>query len=48
MENKQSKKPAAARWFLARLILDPEDVGDMFLWNVGSHTDYTELYPRIW
>jgi hypothetical protein len=25
----------------ARLILDPEDGGDMFLRNVDSHTDYT-------
>jgi hypothetical protein len=29
----------AARWFLARMIFDPEDGGDMFLRNVGSYTD---------
>jgi hypothetical protein len=31
-----------ARWFPARVIFDPEDGGDTFLRNVGSHTDYTE------
>jgi hypothetical protein len=35
-----------ARWFLARLIFDPEDGGDIFLRNVGSYTDYTVLYNR--
>jgi hypothetical protein len=35
----------AARWFLTRLILDAEDSGDIFPRNVGSHTDYTVLYP---
>jgi hypothetical protein len=37
--------PPAARWFLARLIFEPED-GDTFLRNVGSHTDYTVLYKE--
>jgi hypothetical protein len=37
--------PPAARWFLARLIFDPEDGSDTFFRNVGSHTDYTALYP---
>jgi hypothetical protein len=32
--------------FFARFILDPEDGGGMFLRNVGSHMDYTVLYPR--
>jgi hypothetical protein len=32
----------------ARLIFDPEDEGHTFLRNVGSHKDYTELYPRRW
>jgi hypothetical protein len=36
------------RWFLAPMIYDPEDVGDMFLRNDGLHTDYTALYPRRW
>jgi hypothetical protein len=35
-------------WFLERLILDLEDGVDTFLRNVGSHTDYTTLYPRRW
>jgi hypothetical protein len=35
-------------WFLVRLIFDPEDLGDMFLRNVCSHTDYTALYPIKW
>jgi hypothetical protein len=26
-----------ARWFLARLVFDPEDGGDIFLRNVGSY-----------
>jgi hypothetical protein len=30
------------------VIFDPEDGGDTFLRNVGSFTDYTALYPRIW
>jgi hypothetical protein len=30
------------------LFCDPEDGGDTFLRNVGSHTDYTALYPRRW
>jgi hypothetical protein len=34
-----------SRWFLARLIFDPEDGGNTFLRNVGSYTDYTVLYP---
>jgi hypothetical protein len=28
---------------LARLIIDPEVVGDTFPRNVGSHADYTAL-----
>jgi hypothetical protein len=35
-----------ARWFLARLILDPEDGDDTFLRNVGSYTDYMKLYCK--
>jgi hypothetical protein len=38
----------SSRWFLARLIFDPEDGGDTLLRNVGSCTDYTALYPRRW
>jgi hypothetical protein len=34
------------RAILVRLIFDPEDGADTFLRNVGSHTDYTALYPR--
>jgi hypothetical protein len=36
------------RWFLARLIIYPDDGGDMFLRNVGSYTDYKALYSRRW
>jgi hypothetical protein len=36
----------ATRWFLARLIFDPEDGGDAFLRNVGSHTDYRRYIPE--
>jgi hypothetical protein len=39
-------KAPAARWFLAKLFFYHEDGGDIFLRNVGSHTDYTALYPR--
>jgi hypothetical protein len=35
-------------WFLARLIFNPEDGGDMFLRNISSYMDYMALYPRIW
>jgi hypothetical protein len=37
-----------SRWFLARLIFDPENGGETILRSVGSHTDYTALYPRRW
>jgi hypothetical protein len=33
---------------IARLIFDLEDGDDTFLRNVGSHTEYTALYPRRW
>jgi hypothetical protein len=38
----------ATRWFLARLIVDPEVGADTFLRNVGSQTDYMALYLRRW
>jgi hypothetical protein len=43
-----SAKPPAACWLLALLIFDPEDGGDTSLRNVGSHVDYTVLYPGRW
>jgi hypothetical protein len=46
LDGRKSEAPPAARWFLARLILDPEDGGYTFLRNVGSFSDYRELYPR--
>jgi hypothetical protein len=33
---------------IARPIFGPENGDDAFLRNVGSHTDYTALHPRIW
>jgi hypothetical protein len=38
--------PASARTLVfARMILDPDDGGDIFLEDVGSYTDYTMPYP---
>jgi hypothetical protein len=34
------------RWFLARGFFYPEDGGDTFLRNVGSHKNYTAPHPR--
>jgi hypothetical protein len=33
-------------WFLARGFLYPEDGGDTYLRNVGSHTIYTAPHSR--
>jgi hypothetical protein len=41
-------QPPVKSGFIARLIFDPEDGGDTFLGNVGSHTGYTELYLGRW
>lgn len=35
-------------WFFVQLIFNPEDTGDIFLWNGGSYMDYTTLYLRKW
>jgi hypothetical protein len=35
---------SAALLFLPRLILDPENGGEIFLRNVGSHTDHAALF----
>jgi hypothetical protein len=35
-----------SRWFLARGFFHPEDGGDTFLENVGSHKIYTPPHPR--
>jgi hypothetical protein len=35
-----------SRWFLAREFYYPEDGGDTFLRNVGSHKIYTAPHPR--
>jgi hypothetical protein len=35
-----------SRWFLARGFFNPEDGGDTFLQNVGSHKIYTAPHPR--
>jgi hypothetical protein len=37
----------AVRWYLARLIFEPEDGGNIFIRNIGSRTDYTVLYYII-
>jgi hypothetical protein len=37
--------PPAQRWFLARGFFYPEDGGDKFLRNVGSHKIYTAPHP---
>jgi hypothetical protein len=38
----------ASRWFLAWLILDPEDGGDIFFRKVYLVSkDYTVLYPKF-
>jgi hypothetical protein len=36
------------RWFLVPLNFYTEDGGNIFLRNVGSHTDFTAVYPRRW
>jgi hypothetical protein len=35
-----------SRWFLACGFFYPEDAGDTFLRNVGSHKIYTASHPR--
>jgi hypothetical protein len=35
-----------SRWFFARKFVYPEDGGDMFLRNVGSHKIYTVPHLR--
>jgi hypothetical protein len=37
-----------SRWFLARRFFYPEDGGDTFLRNEGSHKIYTAPHPRRW
>jgi hypothetical protein len=37
---------ATSRWFLARGFFYPQDGGDTFLRNVGSHNIYTVPHPR--
>jgi hypothetical protein len=44
VEHQPTKKLAA----FARLIFDPEDGGNIFLRNIGPHTDYTAPHPRRW
>jgi hypothetical protein len=42
------KKSAEQETRLQQVIFDPKDGCDMFLRNVGSHTDLTALYARRW
>jgi hypothetical protein len=51
LERKGNKTQSAAtcsRRFLAHGFLYPEDGGDTFLRNVGSHKIYIEPHPRRW
>jgi hypothetical protein len=41
-----SSATTCSRWFLARGLFYPEDGGDTFLRNVGSHKIYTAPHPR--
>jgi hypothetical protein len=36
-----------ARWFLVRLIVSPEDGGDVFFRNLGSYTNYMALVATL-
>jgi hypothetical protein len=38
--------PPAPGWFLVGLIFDPEYVGNTFLRNFCSHTDYIRYVPE--
>jgi hypothetical protein len=38
--------PPTARWFHVRLFLGTADGGNVFGLNIGSRTEYPELYPR--
>jgi hypothetical protein len=40
-------KLPAARWPFARLIFDPEDGGDMFFRNIGSHKLLGATYQKM-
>jgi hypothetical protein len=42
----QQSAATCSRWFFARGFLYPEDGGDTFLRNVGSHKMYTAPHPR--
>jgi hypothetical protein len=39
---------ACSRWYLTCRFFYPEDGGDTFLRNVGSHKIYTTPHPRKW
>jgi hypothetical protein len=42
----QAEQDTSLQQVTTLLIFDTEDGGDMFLQNVGSHTDCTVLNPR--
>jgi hypothetical protein len=44
--NAAQSAATCSRWFLARGFFCPEDGGDTFLRNVGSHKNYTAPHPR--
>jgi hypothetical protein len=43
----QARRSLAVRWFLTRIIFNPEDGGDIFFRNVGPHTDYGAISQRM-
>jgi hypothetical protein len=46
VRNQREQVAAVCSWFLARRFFYPEDGGDAFLRNVGSHTIYMVPHPR--
>jgi hypothetical protein len=42
--SQRSSEIAPYRPYVPNLVFDPEDGGDTFLRNVGSHTDYATIY----
>jgi hypothetical protein len=45
---KSASAVTCSRWFLARGFFYPEDGGDTFFRNVGSHKIYMAPHTRLW